>query len=109
MVMGGLINMVLYMLVIVNEVGIDYDLECINVIVKCMLYLLKIVFSLLYLMYDVYEVGGVLVIINELMKKDGMLYLDRIIVIGKMLCENNEGKEIKNFDVIYFFDVLYDV
>lgn len=108
MVMGGFINIVFYIFVIVNEVGIDYDLECINEIVKKIFYFFKIVFSFFYFMYDVYEVGGVLVIINELMKKDGILYLDRLIVMGKILRENNEGKNIKNFDVIYFFENFYD-
>ena len=52
-------------------------------------------------MHDVHEAGGVPAIINELMKKDGTLHPDRITVTGKTLRENNEGKEIKNFDVIH--------
>lgn len=54
------------------------------------------------------EAGGVPAIINELMKKDGTLHPDRITVTGKTLRENNEGKEIKNFDVIHSLDAPYD-
>lgn len=59
-------------------------------------------------MHDVHEAGGVPAIINELMKKDGTLHPDRITVTGKTLRENNEGKEIKNFDVIHPLDAPYD-
>ena len=36
------------------------------------------------------------------------LHPDRITVTGKTLRENNEGKEIKNFDVIHPLDAPYD-
>ena len=54
------------------------------------------------------EAGGVPAIINELMKKDGTLHPDRLTVTGKTLRENNEGKNIKNFDVIHPLENPYD-
>ena len=108
MAMGGSTNTVLHTLAIANEAGIDYDLERINAIAKRTPYLSKIAPSSSYSMHDVHEAGGVPAIINELMKKDGTLHPDRITVTGKTLRENNEGKEIKNFDVIHPLDAPYD-
>ncbi len=108
MAMGGSTNTVLHTLAIANEAGIDYDLERINAIAKRTPYLSKIAPSSSYSMHDVHEAGGVPAIINELMKKDGTLHPDRITVTGKTLRENNEGKEIKNFDVIHSLDAPYD-
>ena len=108
MAMGGSTNTVLHTLAIANEAGIDYDLERINAIAKRTPYLSKIAPSSSYSMHDVHEAGGVPAIINELMKKDGTLHPDRITVTGKTLRENNEGKEIKNFDVIHPLDASYD-
>ena len=71
-------------------------------------YLSKIAPSSSYSMHDVHEAGGVPAIINELMKKDGTLHPDRLTVTGKTLRENNEGKNIKNFDVIHPLENPYD-
>ena len=107
MAMGGSTNTVLHTLAIANEAGVDYDLERINEIAKTP-YLSKIAPSSSYSMHDVHQAGGVPAIINELMKKDGTLHPDRLTVTGKTLRENNEGKEIKNFDVIHPLDQPYD-
>ena len=108
MAMGGSTNTVLHTLAIANEAGIDYDLERINEIAKKTPYLSKIAPSSSYSMHDVHEAGGVPAIINELMKKDGTLHPDRLTVTGKTLRENNEGKNIKNFDVIHPLENPYD-
>lgn len=71
-------------------------------------YLSKIAPSSSYSMHDVHEAGGCPAIINELMKKEGTLHPDRLTVTGKTLRENNQGKEIKNFDVIHSLDAPYD-
>ncbi|MGX8003935.1 dihydroxy-acid dehydratase domain-containing protein [Staphylococcus hominis] len=63
---------------------------------------------LLITMHDVHEAGGCPAIINELMKKEGSLHPDRLTVTGKTLREQNQGKEIKNFDVIHSLDAPYD-
>lgn len=106
--MGGSTNTVLHTLAIANEAGIDYDLERINEIAKKTPYLSKIAPSSSYSMHDVHEAGGVPAIINELMKKPGTLHPNRITVTGKTLKENNEGKEIANFEVIHSLEHPYD-
>lgn len=108
MAMGGSTNTVLHTLAIANEAGIDYDLTRINEIAKKTPYLSKIAASSSYSMHDVHEAGGVPAIINELMKKEGVLHPNRITVTGQTIRENNENKEITNDKVIRHLDNPYD-
>lgn len=59
-------------------------------------------------MEDVHNAGGVPAIINELLKKDGVLHPDRITVTGQTLRENYEGHKISNHEVIRPLDRPYD-
>ncbi|EJD5668090.1 dihydroxy-acid dehydratase [Staphylococcus pseudintermedius] len=108
MAMGGSTNTVLHTLAIAKEAGIDYDLTRINEIAKKTPYLSKIAPSSSYSMDDVHQAGGVPAIINELMKKEGVLHPDRITVTGKALRENNQDKAITNDVVIRRLDNPYD-
>ncbi|EGQ2720237.1 dihydroxy-acid dehydratase [Staphylococcus pseudintermedius] len=108
MAMGGSTNTVLHSLAIAKEAGIDYDLTRINEIAKKTPYLSKIAPSSSYSMDDVHQAGGVPAIINELMKKEGVLHPDRITVTGKTLRENNQDKAITNDVVIRRLDNPYD-
>ncbi|MFB3191738.1 dihydroxy-acid dehydratase [Staphylococcus pseudintermedius] len=108
MAMGGSTNTVLHTLAIAKEAGIDYDLTRINEIAKKTPYLSKIAPSSSYSMDDVHQAGGVPAIINELMKKEGILHPDRITVTGKTLRENNQDKAITNDVVIRRLDNPYD-
>ncbi|MDI1442274.1 dihydroxy-acid dehydratase [Staphylococcus pseudintermedius] len=108
MAMGGSTNTVLHTLAIAKETGIDYDLTRINEIAKKTPYLSKIAPSSSYSMDDVHQAGGVPAIINELMKKEGVLHPDRITVTGKTLRENNQDKAITNDVVIRRLDNPYD-
>ncbi|EHT1804632.1 dihydroxy-acid dehydratase [Staphylococcus pseudintermedius] len=108
MAMGGSTNTVLHTLAIAKEAGIDYDLTRINEIAKKTPYLSKIAPSSSYSMDDVHQAGGVPAIINELMKKEGVLHPDRITVTGKTLRENNQDKAITNDIVIRRLDNPYD-
>ncbi|ELD8097640.1 dihydroxy-acid dehydratase [Staphylococcus pseudintermedius] len=108
MAMGGSTNTVLHTLAIAKEAGIDYDLTRINEIAKKTPYLSKIAPSSSYSMDDVHQAGGVPAIINELMKKEGVLHPDRITVTGKSLRENNQDKAITNDVVIRRLDNPYD-
>ncbi|MDT0895430.1 dihydroxy-acid dehydratase [Staphylococcus pseudintermedius] len=108
MAMGGSTNTVLHTLAIAKEAGIDYDLTRINEIAKKTPYLSKIAPSSSYSMDDVHQAGGVPAIINELMKKEGVLHPDRITVTGKTLRENNQDKAITNDVVIRRLDDPYD-
>ncbi|ENY2513939.1 dihydroxy-acid dehydratase [Staphylococcus pseudintermedius] len=107
MAMGGSTNTVLHTLAIAKEAGIDYDLTRINEIAKKTPYLSKIAPSSSYSMDDVHQAGGVPAIINELMKKEGVLHPDRITVTGKTLRENNQDKAITNDVVIRRLDNPY--
>ena len=108
MAMGGSTNTVLHTLAIANEAGIDYDLTGINEIAKKTPYLSKIAPSSSYSMHDVHEAGGVPAIINELMKKEGVLHPNRITVTGQTIRENNENNEITNDKVIRQLDTQYE-
>ncbi|MFB3174477.1 dihydroxy-acid dehydratase [Staphylococcus pseudintermedius] len=108
MAMGGSTNTVLHTLAIAKEAGINYDLTRINEIAKKTPYLSKIAPSSSYSMDDVHQAGGVPAIINELMKKEGVLHPDRITVTGKTLRENNQDKAITNDVVIRRLDNPYD-
>ncbi|HAR5817775.1 TPA: dihydroxy-acid dehydratase [Staphylococcus pseudintermedius] len=108
MAMGGSTNTVLHTLAIAKEAGIDYDLTRINEIAKKTPYLSKIAPSSSYSMDDVHLAGGVPAIINELMKKEGVLHPDRITVTGKTLRENNQDKAITNDVVIRRLDNPYN-
>ncbi|EJH3981779.1 dihydroxy-acid dehydratase [Staphylococcus pseudintermedius] len=108
MAMGGSTNTVLHTLAIAKEAGIDYDLTHINEIAKKTPCLSKIAPSSSYSMDDVHQAGGVPAIINELMKKEGVLHPDRITVTGKTLRENNQDKAITNDVVIRRLDNPYD-
>ncbi|UXS30013.1 dihydroxy-acid dehydratase [Staphylococcus delphini] len=108
MAMGGSTNTVLHTLAIAKEAGIDYDLTRINEIAKKTPYLSKIAPSSSYSMDDVHQAGGVPAIINELMKKEGILHPDRITVTGKTLRENTQDKAITNDVVIRRLDNPYD-
>ncbi|PCF66587.1 dihydroxy-acid dehydratase [Staphylococcus pseudintermedius] len=108
MAMGGSTNTVLHTLAIAKEAGIDYDLTRINEIAKKTPYLSKIAPSSSYSMDDVHQAGGVPAIINELMKKEGVLHPDRITVTGKTLRDNNQDKAITNDVVIRRLDNPYD-
>ncbi|UXR87551.1 dihydroxy-acid dehydratase [Staphylococcus felis] len=108
MAMGGSTNTVLHTLAIANEAGIDYDLSRINDIAKKTPYLSKIAPSSSYSMEDVHHAGGVPAIINELMKKEGVLHPDRITVTGQTLRENNQDQSILNDEVIRTLDNPYD-
>lgn len=107
MAMGGSTNTVLHTLALANEAGIDYDLERINEIAEKTPYLSKIAPSSSYSMHDVHNAGGVPAIINELMKREGILHPDRMTVTGATLRDNNAAHTIQNEEVIHTLDNPY--
>mgnify|MGYP001363865587 CR=1 FL=1 len=100
MAMGGSTNTVLHTLAIAHEAGIDYPIERINEIAARVPHLAKIAPASDWHIEDVHEAGGVSAILNELLKKEGVLHPDCITVTGKTLRQNVEGCEIKNKEVI---------
>lgn len=84
-VMGGLINIVFYLLVVVQEVEIDFIMSDIDKLFCKVLQLCKVVLSIQkYYMEDVYCVGGVLGILGEL-DCVGLLNCNVKNVLGLML------------------------
>ncbi|GAB7389079.1 dihydroxy-acid dehydratase [Bacillaceae bacterium] len=100
MAMGGSTNTVLHTLAIAHEAGIDYPLERINEVSKRVPHLAKIAPASDWHIEDVDRAGGVSAILNELLKKPGILHGDCITVTGKTLAENVRGCEIKDKEVI---------
>ncbi|MGG2016008.1 dihydroxy-acid dehydratase [Bacillus sp. S10(2024)] len=100
MAMGGSTNTVLHMLAIANEAGIDYDLQRINDIAKCVPYLAKISPASHYSMHDVHEAGGVAAIIKELSQIPGAIHPERITISGKTIYETVEDGKILDEKVI---------
>ncbi len=84
--MGGSTNTILHLLAIAREAGIDFDLAKINEISKRTPTLCKIAPASHYHIEDLDRVGGMPVIVKELLKL-GLLHGDRRTVSGKTLEE----------------------
>ena len=100
MAMGGSTNTVLHTLAICNEAGVDYPLERLNEVAKRVPHLCKVSPASNWHIEDVHRAGGISAILNELLKKEGVLHGDCITVTGKTLAENVAGAEIKDPEVI---------
>ncbi|WP_248930252.1 dihydroxy-acid dehydratase [Paenibacillus hamazuiensis] len=104
MAMGGSTNTVLHTLALAREAGFEYPIERINEVAKRVPYLSKVAPAVdgnnTWHIEDVHNAGGVSAIINELLKKPGVLNGDCITVNATTLREAVAGAEIKNKDVI---------
>jgi len=107
MAMGGSTNTVLHTIAIAHEAGIEYPLERLNELAKRVPHLAKIAPASDYHIEDVHRAGGVSAILNELLKKPGVLHGDCITVTGKTLAENVAGCEILDKNVIRPLDNPY--
>ena len=96
---GGSTNGALHLPAIANEAGIDFDLHAVAEIFKRTPLIANLKPSGQYVAKDLYEVGGVQVIIKELLDA-GLLHGDTITVTGKTLAENHaditfpEGQDV---------------
>ena len=96
---GGSTNGALHLPAIANEAGIDFDLHAVADIFKRTPLIANLKPSGQYVAKDLYEVGGVQVIIKELLDA-GLLHGDAITVTGKTLAENHadivfpEGQDV---------------
>lgn len=115
MVIGGFINVVLYVLEIVCVVGYEYFwcdvmmLEEFNYLFcNVVLVLINVCFYGVYLMIDIDWVGGVQVIVQELFDV-GFLNGDMMMCIGQILVEQVVSLNLLVFDgdVIYIVVVLF--
>jgi len=96
---GGSTNAALHLPAIANEAGIDFDLHAVADIFKRTPLIANLKPNGDYVAKDLYEVGGVQVIIKELLDA-GYLYGDALTVTGKTLAENHadivfpEGQDV---------------
>lgn len=100
---GGSTNAALHLPAIANEVGIDFDLFDIGEIFKRTPYIADLKPGGKYVAKDLYEIGGVQVIIQELIKS-GHMHGDCLTVTGKTLAENLEEHNVSfpnDQDVVY--------
>ena len=96
---GGSTNAALHLPAMANEAGIDFDLHAVADICKRTPYLADLKPAGKYVAKDLYEVGGVQVVIKELLD-GGYLHGDALTVTGKTIAENHaelvfpEGQDV---------------
>jgi dihydroxy-acid dehydratase len=84
---GGSTNGALHLPAIANEVGIDFDLHDVAEIFRKTPYIADLKPGGKYVAKDLYEVGGVQVVIKELLD-NGLIHGDCLTVSGKTIAEN---------------------
>lgn len=84
---GGSTNAALHLPAIAHEAGIDFDLHAVGEIFKRTPYIASLKPGGKYVAKDMYEVGGVSVVMKELLDA-GLLHGDCITVTGKTQAEN---------------------
>lgn len=98
---GGSTNAALHLPAMAHEAGIKYTLQDVARIFKKTPYITDLMPGGKYTATDMYNVGGVSVVIKELLD-NGLLNGDCITVTGKTLAQNVRGiKFPKNQDVLY--------
>ncbi len=83
--MGGSTNTVLHLLAIAREAGIEYPLERVDEISRRIPHLCKIAPSSQFHMEDLGRVGGIPVLLRELLSVEGALHADAPTVSGRPL------------------------
>ncbi len=98
---GGSTNAALHLPAMANEIGIDFDLDEVAEIFKRTPYIADLQPGGKYLAKDLYDVGGVPVLIKALLD-GGHLHGDCMTVTGKTLAENHADVTFpQNQDVVY--------
>jgi len=104
MAIGGSTNAILHLLAIANEANVKLELEEFERISNRVPLIVNMKPHGKYTMADLYEIGGVGVVIKKLLDK-GLLNENALTVTGKTLKESYEGvKFVKVYD-----DLVYDV
>lgn len=109
MAMGGSSNTILHMLAIAYEAGVNLDIKELNEISKNVAHIAKIAPSLnsVY-MEDIHKAGGVSAVIAELTnKKDHILELDAMDILGQTLQDRIKNSKIKDESIIKKLDNAY--
>lgn len=109
MAMGGSSNTILHMLAIAYEAGVNLNIKELNEISKNVAQIAKIAPSLnsVY-MEDIHKAGGVSAVIAELAnKKDHILELDAMDILGQTLQDRIKNSKIKDETIIKKLDNAY--
>ncbi len=98
---GGSTNAALHLPAIAHEAGIDFNLFDVAEIFKKTPYLANLRPGGKYVAKDLYDVGGVGIVLKELLD-NGYIHGDCITVTGKTIAENLEGVSLpEDQDVVY--------
>ncbi|MGB4057044.1 MAG: dihydroxy-acid dehydratase [Alphaproteobacteria bacterium] len=98
---GGSTNAALHLPAIAHEAGIKFDMFDVGKIFKRTPYLANLRPGGKYVAKDLYEVGGVGIVLKELLD-NGFIHGDCITVTGKTIAENLRGIKLpKNQDVVF--------
>ncbi len=100
MAMGGSTNTVLHTLAIAHEAGVEYDLKRIDDISRRTPNICKVAPSSKFHMEDVEDAGGIMTILAEVDKKNGLLHTDAPTISGATIGEQIAGLTTKNDVVI---------
>jgi dihydroxy-acid dehydratase len=98
---GGSTNAALHLPAMAHECGIDFDLHAVTEVMRRTPYITNLKPGGKYVAKDLFEVGGVSVVLKELLK-GGYLHGDCMTVTGKTIEENlKDIKFPENQDVVY--------
>ncbi len=98
---GGSTNAALHLPAMANECGIKFDLHDVAKIFKKTPYIADLKPGGKYVAFDLYQVGGIPVVIKELLDA-GLLHGDVLTATGKTLAENHKAVKFpENQDVVY--------
>jgi dihydroxy-acid dehydratase len=101
MAMGGSTNTVLHTLALCNEGGVDYPLARLNEVSARVPYICKVSpASPDVHIEDVHRAGGISAILNELSRREGILFLDEMTVTGKTLGENIADRPVTDRAIV---------
>lgn len=98
---GGSTNAALHLPAIAHEAGIDFDLFAVAEIFKRTPYIGNLKPGGKYVAKDLFEVGGVQVVIKELLK-GGYIHGDCLTVTGKTIAENCENAVLQDGQDVIF-------
>ena len=98
---GGSTNAALHLPAMAHEAGIDFDLHAVTDVMRKTPYIASLKPGGKYVARDLFEIGGVSVVLNELLR-GGHLHGDCMTVTGRTIEENLKGTVFpENQDVVY--------
>lgn len=103
---GGSTNTVLHLPAIAYEAGVELPLEVFNEIASKTPYIVKLSPGGTHHIQDLFEAGGMQVVIKELNRK-GLIHTDSLTVTGKTVGENITAVENRRPEVIHSVDNPY--